>query len=292
MKDSDWAILDMLYREPNITKAADLLFMTQPSLTKRLQQIEKEFSTTIAIRNPKGIVLTAQGEYLAIKAGEMLRKFKEIQQKVMEMNDGNKGTLKLGVTNSYGRFQLPYLLNQYKTMYSNINFEIRSGLSSDILRMVSLKELNIGFIRGDHEFEGIKHLISVDPSYIVSKKEIRLEDLPHIPRIEYQIDPLTVKLVDHWWSEHFTMPPLKGLVVNHGDTCREMIANGLGYGIFFVPEFIEGSVGLYKLPMLTKDNNPFTRNTWMICNSDSSKIPFVKNFIDFVSASQADRKTS
>ena len=30
MKDSDWAILDMLYREPNITKTAELLFMTQP----------------------------------------------------------------------------------------------------------------------------------------------------------------------------------------------------------------------------------------------------------------------
>lgn len=288
MKDSDWAILDTLYREPNITKAADLLFMTQPSLTKRLQHIEKEFSTTIAIRNPKGVVLTAQGEYLAITAGKMLSMSKEIQQKVMEMNDGHKGTLKLGVTNSYGRFQLPYLFNQYKTKYSNINFEIRSGLSSDILRMVSHNELNIGFIRGDHEFEGIKHLISVDPSYIVSKKEIRLEDLPYIPRIEYEVDPLTVKLIDQWWFEHFTVPPLKGLVVNHGDTCREMIANGLGYGIFFVPEFIEGSVDLYKLPMQTKDNTSFTRNTWMICNSYSSKIPFVKNFTDFVIASQTN----
>jgi len=282
MKDSDWAILDTLYREQNITKAADLLFMTQPSLTKRLQQIEKEFTTTIAIRNPKGIVLTAQGEYLAIKAGEMLRKFKEIQQQIMEMNDGNKGTLKLGVNNSYGRFRLPSLLNQYKTMYPNINFEIASGLSSDVLKMVNLKEINIGFIRGDHDFHGIKQLISVDPSYIVSKKEIPFEDLPYIPRIEYLVDPLTVKLLDHWWYEHFTVPPLKGLVVNHGDTCREMIANGLGYGIFLVPEFIEGAVGLYKQPMLTKAKKPFTRNTWMICNNDSCKIPFVRNFIDFV----------
>ncbi|MCB8815152.1 LysR family transcriptional regulator [Desulfosporosinus shakirovi] len=287
MKDSDWAILDTLYREPNITKAADLLFMTQPSLTKRLQQIEKEFTTTIAIRNPKGIVLTAQGEYLAIKAGEMLRKFKEIQQEIMEMNDGNKGTLKLGVNNSYGRFRLPSLLNQYKSMYPNINFEIANGLSSDVLKMVNLKEINIGFIRGDHEFDGMKQLISVDPSYIVSKKEIPFEDLPYIPRIEYQVDPLTVKLLDHWWNEHFTVPPLKGLVVNHGDTCREMIANGLGYGIFLVPEFIEGAVSLYKQPMHTKDKRPFTRNTWMIYNKDSSKIPFVRNFIDFVS-SQTD----
>ncbi len=288
MKESDWAILDMLYREPNITKAAELLFMTQPSLTKRLQQIENEFYTAIAIRNPKGIVLTPQGEYLAKKAGEMLKQFKDIRQQVMEMNDGNNGTLKIGVTNSYGRFRLPSLLNQYKTMYSNLQFTIVSGLSSDILRMVHLKELYVGFIRGDHAFTGIKHLMSVDPCYIVYKKEFHFEDLPYIPRIEYQLDPLTVKLLDHWWYEHFTVPPLKGMVVNHGDTCREMIANGMGYGIFLVPEFIEGPVGLYQQLMYTKQNEPLTRNTWMVYDSDSYKIPFVKNFVDFV---QSNTKT-
>jgi len=68
-----------------------------------------------------------------------------------------------------------------------------------------------------------------------------------------------------------------------------MIANGLGYGIFLVPEFIESTVGLYKQRMYTKDNTPFTRNTWMICNSDSYKIPFVRNFVDFVGVSVSNR---
>lgn len=174
------------------------------------------------------------------------------------------------------------ILNQYQTQYSNIHFEIISGLSSDVTRMVNLKELHIGFIRGDHEFKGMKHLISVDPGYFVSKQEVRLNDLPNIPRIEYLMDPLTVKFLDQWWYEHFTVPPLKGLVVNHGDTCREMIANGLGYGIFLVPEFIEGAVELSKQLMYTQENKPFTRNTWMIWNNNSYKIPFVRNFVDFV----------
>ena len=43
MKDSDWEILYALYKKPNITKVANMLFMTQPSLTKRLQQMEKEY---------------------------------------------------------------------------------------------------------------------------------------------------------------------------------------------------------------------------------------------------------
>jgi DNA-binding transcriptional LysR family regulator len=284
LRESDWAILDALYRELSITKAAEQLFMTQTSLTKRLQQIEKKFKTTIAIRHSKGIILTPQGEYLAKKSHEFLKQFYEIDQYIMKMNDGNLGTLKIGVTNSYGRFRLPSILKRYKTLNPDVDFKMVSGLSSDVVRMVNNKELYIGFIRGDHPFEGIKHLISVDPGYIVSKNPIQIDDLPHIPRIEYELDPLTVKLLNEWWYEHFDVPPLKGMVVNHGDTCREMIANGLGYGTFLVPEFINGFVGLSKLPMLSRNNRPFTRNTWLICNNDSYKIPLVSNFVDFVSA--------
>ena len=47
MKDSDWEILYALYKKPNITKVANMLYMTQPSLTKRLQQMEKEFDVEI-----------------------------------------------------------------------------------------------------------------------------------------------------------------------------------------------------------------------------------------------------
>ena len=214
----------------------------------------------------------------------MLSQFNEIHQQVMKMNDGSSGTLKIGVTNSFGRFSLPGILNQYKTIYPSIEFNIISGLSSDVVRMVQQKELYIGFIRGDHEFNGIKHLISVDQGYIVSKNEIQLNDLPQLPRIEYELDPLTIRLLDKWWNEYFVVPPLKGMVVNHGDTCREMIANGLGYSAFLVPEFIAGVNGLYKMLMFTKDNKPLTRNTWMIANTEAYRIPLVKYFVDFCAA--------
>ena len=47
MKDSDWLILSELYKNPNMTKVADLLYTTQPSMTKRLQHMEEEFGVEI-----------------------------------------------------------------------------------------------------------------------------------------------------------------------------------------------------------------------------------------------------
>ena len=80
MKDSDWEILYELYKNPNMTKVANLLYMTQPSLTKRLQHMETEFQTPIVNRTPKGLEFTQEGEYLAQRAEKYLEFMKETKE--------------------------------------------------------------------------------------------------------------------------------------------------------------------------------------------------------------------
>ena len=70
MRDFDWEIIDELYRNPNVSRAAAALYMTQPTLTKRLQHIERELGVSIAERTPKGLVFTPEGTYLAGRAAE------------------------------------------------------------------------------------------------------------------------------------------------------------------------------------------------------------------------------
>lgn len=61
MKDFDWELLHELYKNPNLTKVANVLYITQPTLTKRLQHIEAEFDVTIVERTPKGLEFTPEG---------------------------------------------------------------------------------------------------------------------------------------------------------------------------------------------------------------------------------------
>ncbi len=65
MEYRDWYILQTLYQEQNITKTAETLYLSQPALTKRLRQIEKEFGVQIVQRGSRGVHFTPQGEYLA-----------------------------------------------------------------------------------------------------------------------------------------------------------------------------------------------------------------------------------
>lgn len=64
MDEKDCLILQYLYKDQNLTKAAERLYMTQPALTYRVRQIEKEFQTEILAKNGKNIKMTPAGEYL------------------------------------------------------------------------------------------------------------------------------------------------------------------------------------------------------------------------------------
>ena len=77
MKDSDWEILYRLYKTPNITKVANILYISQPSLTRRLKGIEEEFNIKIVSRTSKGVTFTPEGEYLAKKAENYMDFIKE-----------------------------------------------------------------------------------------------------------------------------------------------------------------------------------------------------------------------
>ena len=80
MTDLDWRILVTLYQRKNVTETASLLFMTQPTLTKRLQKIENELGIIVALRNKKGVFFTPEGEYAASQAMKIAEILKETKK--------------------------------------------------------------------------------------------------------------------------------------------------------------------------------------------------------------------
>lgn len=113
MKDSDWEILYELYKNPNMTKVANLLYMTQPSLTKRLQHMETEFQTSIVNRTPKGLEFTPEGEYLAERAEKYLEFMKETKEKLEEFKEKTKDSILIGSSYTYSKYTLSDILVRY-----------------------------------------------------------------------------------------------------------------------------------------------------------------------------------
>ena len=63
MEERDWQIIKTLYEQKNITKTARVLYMSQPTLTARIKQIEESLGTKLLYRGNKGITFTETGLY-------------------------------------------------------------------------------------------------------------------------------------------------------------------------------------------------------------------------------------
>ncbi|MGG0453875.1 LysR family transcriptional regulator [Priestia megaterium] len=277
----DWEIIKILYQQKNITKASQILFISQPALTNRLKQIEQELGVKLFDRGRRGVQFTPEGEYLATCAEEALRHYKKVKENLINMNNDYTGTLRLGVSNFFTKYKLPYILKLFQEQYPRVEFKIITGWSSDVFKAVYNQDVHIGFIRGDYNWKEQKHLLFEETMCIASKEKIDINALPNLPRIDYKTDYLLKSLVDNWWRENYLQAPLINIEVDQVDTCKQMVVNGLGYGI--LPSLIlKGIEGIHTIDLTDSHGQPLLRRTWMYYHQQSLELNLVKAFVRFI----------
>lgn len=282
----DWEILKELYHHKNLTKTARLLFLTQPALTNRLKHMQEELGVKIITRESRGVHFTPQGEYLVQCAEEALAHFQRVKENVENMSNNEKnevvGTLKLGVSNFFANYELPYILKHFKHQYPHVEFKVITGWSRDVTQLIHNKDVHISFVRGDYGWRGLsKHQLFEETICIASKDKIDMMDLPRLPRIEYKGDYLLRSVIDHWWAENYAQSPFISIEVDQVDPCKEMVINGLGYGILS-SRVLKGIEDLYKINLTDQEGNPILRRTWMYYHKESLEWNVVKAFVQFI----------
>jgi DNA-binding transcriptional LysR family regulator len=229
---------------------------------------------------------TPQGEYLVHCAEEALAHYEKIKENVQNMshNESDKvvGTLKLGVSNFFANYALPYVLKLFKMQYPHVEFKVTTGWSRDVTQLIHNKDVHISFVRGDYGWRGLsKQQLFEEKICIASMNEIDIMDLPSLPRIEYRGDYLLKSIIDHWWGENYSQAPFISIEVDQVDTCKEMVINGLGYGILS-SRVLTGIEDLHKIHLLDQEGNPILRRTWMYYHKESLEWNVVKAFVRFI----------
>ncbi len=280
MENKDCQLLRILNKTRNITKAAEELYISQPALTYRIKQIEKDFNTTIITRGKRGIEFTSQGEYLVKYAKELIHLRRETKDHIENMNEKISGTLRLGVSTIYARYKLPNILKMFHERYPQIEINVRTGWSREIYELLRKGEVHIGIIRGSYHWKDQKHLLNKEAIWLVSLNKIELDDLPAVPQISYETDHTLKSLLQSWWNENYDIPPFTTMEVDRMETCKEMVLHGLGYGLF--PGVCLQDVDPKFMSQLYIDQKPITRSTWMSYNQSHLELSVVEAFVDFL----------
>ncbi len=285
MEDRDWKIIKVLSSEKNITKAAQMLYMSQPALTSRLRHIEGEFGAQIVNRSTKGIEFTPEGAILAEVAEFFIEQMDHLKDRLRQNSNQYAGTIIIAASNYFTLYTLPGLLQSFAQEYPDVSYKISTDWSKDIFSMVYAQKAHVGFVSVDYGGFSNIHFLYEDPICVTYFKHFELEDLPKLPRITYQSDYLIQSRLSKWWRNNYDAPPFVNMHVDKLVSCKEMVQNGLGYA-FLPKRMIQDMPEAYSIPIVDKNNKMITRKTWMIYNDKAAQLPVVQLFIDYVKATK------
>ena len=132
----------------NFRKAAEMLYVTQPLLSKQISELEDEVGYPLFIRNTRSVSLTPAGKVMLSEANKLIRQADSLLFSVQNAAKyGNDyGVLHIGYEESYSQAMLAQILNQMRENYPGVEVNIQRFTSNEIKKALQDEIIDVGFI--------------------------------------------------------------------------------------------------------------------------------------------------
>jgi len=172
-------------RRQNLSRAADALFISQPTVTARLQSLEASLDEKLFVRTRRGMRLTEAGEAFLPYAERAVQALEDGRERLGDLRRGSAGKLVLGAPPTVSAYALPLILVRFTDEHPNVRLVLKSGTSEEILDMVLQDQVQVGLIRalGHQEVDSLPVysdtlvLIAGPLHRLASARRVRLTDL-------------------------------------------------------------------------------------------------------------------
>jgi len=111
----------------SFTKAAELLNYSQSSISRMINDLEKEWKVALLERSVGGVKLTSDGMKLLPYAKSVVAEFEKLQMEVDELNGLQSGLIRIGTFSSVATHWLPNIIKEFQKAYPNIDYELLLG---------------------------------------------------------------------------------------------------------------------------------------------------------------------
>ncbi|CAI6083119.1 Hydrogen peroxide-inducible genes activator [Paenibacillus sp. JJ-100] len=130
----------------SFNKAAEVLFLSQPSVTARIQSLERELGCKLFDRLGKQIVLTDEGRKFLPYAQQVLQVIQKGRQNIQQRKTTPE-TLRLGSTVSVSNYVIPDFLPRIKEAYPEVNIKLTTATTDQLIAKLLSQEIDLAFVR-------------------------------------------------------------------------------------------------------------------------------------------------
>ena len=224
----------------SVSEAAAVLYVTQPALTTRIKNLERELGVALFARTSRGMRLTAEGRAFRPHAQRALRELSDGRQLLRERREGGVGELLVGAAPAISTYVLPLVLRRFQVAFPNIHQIVRTGHSEEILELVLREQVHVGLVRElPHPATSSRPLYEDEIVLVVNAEHrfadtssIRVTELGHERLILFDRTSSYFVLTSAFFREAGIVP--RGVMeLDNVDATKKMVEHGLG--IAFLP---------------------------------------------------------
>ncbi|QQO07696.1 LysR family transcriptional regulator [Breznakiella homolactica] len=178
-------------REGNITKAADVLHVTQPTLSRQLMDLERELGTALFDRGKRSVSLTPEGLLFRQRAEEVYGLWDKTKRDMAAFTGITGGTVSIGCVETAASLLLPGVIEAFHSQYPAVRYEIYSANGDGIRGKIDCGRIDMGILAEPAETAKYDHIHlpckdtwgvfmpAADP--LAKKKNLRVNDLAGLP---------------------------------------------------------------------------------------------------------------
>ncbi len=241
-------------REQSITKASEVLHITQPTLSRQLAQMEEEVGVKLFDRGTRKITLTNEGLLLRRRAEEILQLVDKTEKELLEQDEQVEGKITIGCGEMASVQLLPELFECFHEKYPRVNFDLYTATADHVKDQMDRGLVDIGlllepidiekyeFIRLDMKEKWVVLMRPDDP--LAKKESVTAEELSEYPLVLPRRLRVQSELAS-WFGDYYENLDVL-FTSNLSTNAAIMVANGLAHSVV-----IEGAVPFWDQSKIT-----------------------------------------
>ena len=226
--------------EQTISGAARRMYVSQPSVSDRLAELEKEARVPLLKRSPHGVKPTERGALLYEHGKKTLEEIHGLERFLHSLHNKYDMRLRVSASSTIGEHVLPRWLRQFSSRsMPDIVSELYVGNTWEVVEQVHSGKVGLGVIEGRHHHSELESVPLVDDELVVvvspehrwAKRRISAEDLPHEPFISREEGSGTRAIIEQALTEMGDVALDVHNEIGSTSGIKEAIEAGLGFSI-------------------------------------------------------------
>ena len=277
-------ILKAIATEKNFTRAASILYISQPSLSKQIKSLEENLDTILINRERNNISLTESGKVFLQYSDRILILCEESCRALIDLKNGDRGNLTVGASQTIGTYLMPRILAVFLQNYPQIDLKVQLDSTRAIATSIIKREIDVAIVGGEISNElkqklTIKPFVSDELCLIIArshpfaiKKVITKEDLYYLDFITLHSNSTIKKFIDKILLQNkIQTNELRTILqLNSIEGIKTAVSLGLG-AAFVSSSSIEKEIKLKQIEVLEIENLNITRQLSIISNPECYK---------------------